>query len=53
MIFEINGDHIKIVQTETDRRQLEVANTILQEKRSDELERKMKALMKHIGITEL
>lgn len=53
MIFEIKDNHVSIIRTEQDTRQLEVANTSLQQKRSDELERKMEALMKQLGITEL
>lgn len=53
MRFELKDNHISIIQTDTDRSQLEVANTMLQQKRSDELERKMEALMKQLGITEL
>lgn len=53
MRFEVEGTHVNIIQTEQDTRQLEVANTTLQQKRSDELERKMELLMKQLGITEL
>ena len=53
MIFEEQGNHITMKKTDGDAQQLEAANAELQRKRNDELERKMEALMKQLGITEL
>lgn len=53
MNITVDGNHINIIKTDSDIRQLELAGLEKQTKRNDELERKMKALMEQLGITTL